>query len=165
MNKDSQDLRMSLPQKIRFNPFTRYFTMFMACLAMFYAIYVMTVRINSDSSALMKAIPFIIIFLALDSLLRNSFNLNTVFLTDDFIEFGFILKKNQRIKWESINKLEVVISKRRLIRYIYTDENGMDKILTTTLGFPHMLAILNVVAEKAVNAEFDDFLKSVLITK
>ncbi|MBN2829746.1 MAG: hypothetical protein JXR56_05455 [Candidatus Cloacimonetes bacterium] len=163
--QNPQDLTMSLPQKIRFNPFVRYFTMFMALLAIAYSIFVMVDRITADSKAIYKAIPIIIIFLALDSIFRNCFNLNSVYLTEDFIEFGFILKKNRRIKWESISKVEITIAKRRLIRYTYTDEAGLLKILTMTLSFPHMLAILNVVGNKAVNAEFDDFLKSVLLTK
>ncbi len=157
--------KMTLPQKIRFNVFARYFTIFMALLATFYAVYVMFFRITSESSALFKAIPIIITFLALDSLMRNCMNLNTVYLTEDFIEFGFLLKPNKRVKWEDITKVEMTKTKKRMIRYIYTDETGKDKILAVTLSFPHMLAILNTVADKAVNAEFDEFLKSVLITK
>jgi hypothetical protein len=136
----------------------------MGFLAIAYSIYVMIDRITPDSKAIYKAIHIIIIFLALDSILRNCTNLNTVYLTDEFIEFGFILKANRKIKWESISKVEITIAKRRIIRYTYTDEKGLPKILTMTLSFPHMLAILNVVGNKAVNAEFDDFLKSVLLT-
>ncbi len=164
MNNVPND-KMTLPQKIRFNVFARYFTMFMALLAIFYAGYVMFYRITADSSALFKAIPIIIVFLALDSFLRNGMNLNTIYLTEEFIEFGFLMKPKKRIAWGDIKKVEITRSKRRMIRYIYTDNTGKDKIFTVTLSFPHMLAILNTIADKAVNAEFDEFLRSVLITK
>lgn len=152
-----------LPRIYKFNQFIRWFTLIFAALAIAYSIWLIFNKVDSDSSKFAQFVPFAIMFLALNSFLKNLFSLNKIKLTQDAIFFQYIGKKSVNIKWVSLTKMELNDDKRRMIRLKYiVDEK--ERSLEYTLSFPKPLEIANSIAEMAPQIEFDEFMAAVVIT-
>ncbi len=152
-----------LPRTYKFNQFIRWFTLIFAALAIAYSIWLIFNKVDSDSSKFVQFVPFAIMFLALNSFLKNLFSLNKIKLTQDVISFQYLGKKNVSIKWESLTRLELNDDKRRMIRIKYIIDD-VERILEYTLSFPKPLEIANSIAEMAPQIEFDEFMAAVVIT-
>jgi len=154
--------RKGFPRTYRFNRFTRWFTIILALFAIIYAVWYVFTAVDVETSTIRKIIPFVIIFLAGNSLFRNLFSLNTVTLFEDRITFGFLLAKDVTIRWEQIAKLSVYSGKTKAIVLHYNTDEGR-KQFTFTMVFPNMLEIINSIAEKCPDIQYDDFLKNIII--
>jgi len=152
----------NLPQKFRMNPFVRWFTYFFGLFAIAYAIWIIFSKVSADSSTFYKIVPFIILFLAVNSVMKNLISLNSVKFTKDKLIFGFLGKKAIKIDWDKIKKLQAHSSKNRYATLIY-QEDGQDKEFHFTIAFPHILEILNGIGEMAPDIELDDFMKKVIV--
>jgi len=152
-----------LPRTYKFNQFIRWFTLIFAALAIAYSIWLIFNKVDSDSSKFTQFVPFAIMFLALNSFLKNLFSLNKIKLTQEMISFQYLGKKNINIKWDSLTKLELNDDKRRMIRLRYS-VNEKEQSLEYTLSFPKPLEIANSIAEMAPQIEFDEFMAAVVIT-
>ncbi len=147
----------------RFNQFVRWLVLFFAVAAMGYAIWVAINKINAETGLFFKIVPFAIIFLAINTIIKNIFSINTVRFTDDDIRFGFIGRSKVVIPWNSMKKMEFVTSRQRLIRLTY-EKDGKDAMFVFTTGFPKILDILNGILRKRSDIELDDFLDKVLVS-
>lgn len=152
----------SLPKNYRFPRFSRYFTLIMSVLIIIYAIYMIFTKVNDDTSTFMKIIPFLIMFLSLDSLSRNLMSLNKVFIDEQMIKFSFLAKKSVSIPWLRMNKMELYKGKSRSFVIYYT-ENGIEKKFYLTMQFPKMIEIINLIAYLAPHVEFDEFIRSLAV--
>ena len=152
-----------LPRTYKFNQFIRWFTLIFAALAIAYSIWIIFNKVDSDSSKFSQFVTFAIMFLALNSFLKNLFSLNKIKLTQEMISFQYLGKKNINIKWDSLTKLELNDDKRRRIRLRYS-VNEKEQSLEYTLSFPKPLEIANSIAEMAPQIEFDEFMAAVVIT-
>ncbi|HOD53923.1 MAG TPA: hypothetical protein PKJ08_05305 [Candidatus Cloacimonadota bacterium] len=151
-----------LPKKFVFPRFSRYFALSMSILLILYSIFVIFTKLNEDSSAFMKIVPFLIAFLALDSLSRNLFSLNSVHINDQQLELAFLAKKKITIPWLRISKMELYKGKAKGF-YIFFTENGEEKKHFLTMQFPKMVEIINLIVYLAPHAEYDEFIKSLAI--
>ena len=152
-----------LPRTYKFNQFIRWVTLIFATFAIVYSIWLIFNKVDSDSSKFVQFVPFAIMFLALNSFLKNLFSLNKIKFTQDVISFQYLGKKNVNIKWELLTRLELNDDKRRMIRLKYT-EDDKEKLLEYTLSFPNPLEIANSIAEMAPQIKFDEFMAAVVIT-
>ncbi|MBT3755805.1 MAG: hypothetical protein HOK80_06140 [Candidatus Cloacimonetes bacterium] len=152
-----------LPRTYKFNQFIRWFTLIFALLAIAYSVWLIFNKVDSDSSKFTQFVPFAIMFLALNSFLKNLFSLNIIKLTQEMISFKYLGKKSVNIPWESILKMELNEGKRKMIRLKYTVDN-VERSLEYTLSFPKPLEIANSIAEMAPQIEFDEFMAAVVIT-
>ncbi len=152
-----------LPRTYKFNQFIRWFTLVFALLAIAYSVWLIFNKVDSDSSKFAQFVPFAIMFLALNSFLKNLFSLNKIKLTTQLISFRYLGKKSVNISWESLVKMELNEGKRKMIRLKYNVEN-VEKSLEYTLSFPKPLEIANSIAEMAPQIELDEFMTAVVIT-
>lgn len=153
-----------LPRSYRFNQFIRWFTIFLATAAIAYSIWLIFSKVNADSSKFAQFVPFAIMFLALNSLLKNIFSLNSIRFTKDFIKFNYLAKKGKKIFWKNIKKLSLNDAKRKMIRIHYL-ENEEEQIFEFPIAFPKMLEIINSIAELCEDVEYDEFVQNVIIDK
>ncbi|MDY6914772.1 MAG: hypothetical protein SVM86_00440 [Candidatus Cloacimonadota bacterium] len=151
-----------LPQKYKMSPFVRWFTFIFGIFAMVYAIWIIFNKINAEASLFYKIIPFVILFLALNSVIKNLISLNSVKFTKDKLIFGFLGKKAIKINWQDIKKLQAHSNKNRYATLTY-EENGEEKKVHFTIAFPHILEILNGIGEMAPDIKLDDFMKKVIM--
>ena len=158
--------RKGFPRTYKFNQFIRLFTMLMGLFAFGYAFWygVLSGNISPDERLWYKLVPFIIMFLALNSLLRNIFSLNKILFEDNQITFKYMGRKNIVIKWEEIQKMEYFVKRRKAIIITFLRDN-QPKQFYFAASFPSLLEIINSIVEKVPEIELDDFLKSAVITK
>lgn len=154
--------KKGLPRKYKFNVFIRWTTLILATAAILYAFWVIFYKLNEDSPQFFKFVPFIIIFLAANSLMRNLFSLNVVIFNYEDIRFKFLARKTVVIPWKSIFKITMGQRKQRVINIFYREAESEKKFLMQ-LSFPNMLEIINSIAEMCQNVEYDEFLESVLV--
>lgn len=152
-----------LPRTYKFNQFIRWFTLIFATLAIAYSIWLIFYKVDSSSPKFAQFVPFAIMFLALNSFLKNLFSLNKIKLTQEIISFQYLGKKSVNIKWGWLKKMELNEDKRKMIRLKYIVDD-VEKSLQYTLSFPKPLEIANSIAEMAPQIEFDEFMAAVVIT-
>ena len=157
------NLRKKFPRSYRFNAFIRWFTLIFAAAAIVYSVWLIFNKIEADSSKLVKIVPFLIIFFASNSLMRNLFSLNTIVFKENEIVFRFLARKSVRISWKSIRKMELEDARHKMIKISFEADDGKNKIFRFSLSFPKMLEIINGIAEMSPQAEYDQFLQNVIV--
>ena len=156
--------KKGFPREYKFNQFIRWFTILLAVFAILYSLYVLFFHITAQSSTFKKAVPFIILFLGINSLLKNLFTLNKIVFTENEVIFKFLAKKSVHIPYNSIKKMASPKTRQSVIRIEYL-ENGENKIFDFVFTIPNMLEIINSIAEMNEDIEYDQFLQSIIITK
>ena len=155
--------RKGFPRVYRFNRLLRWFVVVFSLAAIAYSVLIIITLVNSDSSKFQKIVPFVIIFLAGNSLMRNLFSVNSILFTEEKVVFRYIAKKSVKIYWNSLMKMELNQSRIRAVKFIYQKE-GEEKTFVFILSFPKILEILNSIAEMCPQLEFDDFMEKVIIS-
>jgi hypothetical protein len=152
-----------LPRKYTFNQFIRLFTLTFAILALVYSGWLIFAKISSDSSNFQKFVPFAILFLAMNTIMKNLFTLNQIVFRQEKITFRYLGKRSFTLFWQDLYKMEYSDDKRKLIRLKYRLEET-EKIFDFPMAFPKMLEIINSIAELCPHLEFDEFIGNVVIT-
>jgi hypothetical protein len=155
--------KRGLPRKYKFNQFIRWFTLFLGIFALVYSGWLIFAKISADSNNFQKFAPFAILFLALNSVLKNLFSLNSIVFRQENISFRFLGRKSFTTEWKNLKRLEFLDDKRKLIRLKY-DLNGSEKAFDFPMSFPNMLEIINSIAEMCPHLEYDEFIGNVVIS-
>jgi len=103
-------------------------------------------------------LPLFIMFVGLDSTLRQTTSLNAVTFLPERMRFSFLLKKSIEIPYQSISRLEL---QRRITYYLnltYTDNAGRTQLFKTPASFPHILEIIFNIADLAPQVEMNELL-------
>ncbi len=156
--------KKGFPRTYRFNRFIRWFVILLSLFAIAYSVRYILTAIDSETSTFHKIVPFVIIFLASNSLFRNLFSLNSIIFKKEGLLFRYLASRSIFINWDDIRKLALHSGKSRAIKLSYT-HNGQDKELVFTMTFPHMLEIINSLAEMCPDIDYDDFMKNVTLTE
>ena len=157
--------RKGFPRSYWFNQAIRWFTILFSGLAIIYGGWLIVNKVNVDSSTFTKVVPFLVIFFALNSLLRNLFTINRLIFRAEGIEFTYLLKKNVYIPWQDFVSIKLIKARQRILDISYTGNEGEIKVHELTLAFPRMLEILNAIIEMVPQAELDDFVSSVAVSE
>jgi len=152
------------PRKYNFNGFARWFTLFMGLLAAFYAFVIIFTRLTPEASTFHKALPFLILFLAATSIMKNLFSLNSVKFEADGVTFNYLGKKAVKLEWDRIKRMHLEDARRRAVKVTYATEQA-DRSVEFTLGFPNILEIINAIAEMCPDMELDEFMEKVVISR
>ncbi|MBN1326330.1 MAG: hypothetical protein JW996_00095 [Candidatus Cloacimonetes bacterium] len=155
--------KKGFPRNYRFNQFIRWFTLLLATAAAAYAIWVIFTKLDSNSPTFYKVVPFVILFLAVNSMMKNLLSVNSIKFREDKIEFHFILRPILIIPWKAFRKMKLAEAKIRGIKIIY-EIQGKEKIFLLPLGYPNILEIVNSIAELCPQLEYDEFLQNVIIS-
>ena len=155
--------RKGIPRVYRFNQFLRWFVIIFAFAAIAYSVWVIFNMLNADSSKFHKIVPFVIIFLAGNSLMRNLFSVNSILFTEEKVVFRYLARKSVKIYWNSLKKMELNKSKQRAVKLLYQEDED-EKSFIFILSFPNILEILNSIAEMCPHLEFDEFMEKVIIS-
>jgi hypothetical protein len=156
------DALNNLPKAYNFPRFNRIASIIMAGLVIIYSLMVVFFSINDQSTTAQKVIPFILLFLSFNLLIKGLFSLNTVLIEDDAVTFKYILKKNIKIPWLRLQKIEMYKGRPKSFILTYT-ENSQEKKYMLTMQFPNLIEIINIIAYLAPHTENDKFVASLLI--
>lgn len=154
--------RKGFPRSYWFNQPIRWFTLLFSAMAIVYAGWLIFTKINTDSNTFTKVVPFLILFFALNSLIRNLFTLNRFVFKEDGLELHYLLRKNISILWKEIVSMETGTGRQKLLKITYK-RNNENKIQELPLAFPKILEILNAVMELTPDAQLDEFMQSIKI--
>ncbi|MCD4817565.1 MAG: hypothetical protein K8S23_02610 [Candidatus Cloacimonetes bacterium] len=160
---DSLDSK-KLPRVYKFNQLVRWFTLILGTTIIVFTLWHIFFQISPDVTKFKKIIPFIILFLTLNSVLKNLFLVNSIYFTKNFVKFRYIARKSVIICWSEFRKMEFKVDKRQKSIKITYVVNDLEKSYLLSLSFPNMLEIVNGMAELAPQTVFDEFLKNVIIT-
>jgi ABC-type multidrug transport system fused ATPase/permease subunit len=155
--------RKKLPRSYWFNPFIRWFTILFSVFAVVYGVWMIFNGVYSDSPTIKKVLPFLIIFFASNSLLRNLFTLNRVLFAQQYLRLDYLLRKSVVIKWQNFRSIRMQTPRHKILRITYTDDEGRERSHEFSLAFPHILEILNAMIELCPQVELDDFMESIVI--
>ncbi|MCD4830054.1 MAG: hypothetical protein K8R90_11555 [Candidatus Cloacimonetes bacterium] len=159
------NVRKGLPRTYRFNPFIRWLTLSFAALALGYSVYILTSgRISADTSLFYKIVPFLVMFLAINSFLKNLLTLDNIRFEAARIRFRCLARPVTNITWQELERMEFLEGKMRFIRLHY-QQNGEKKKYDFSINFPNMLEIVNSIDELAPHIEVDAFLENVLVNR
>ncbi len=155
--------KKGLPRKYKFNQFVRWFTLILASAAIAYSIWMVVNKIDAESSTFHKIAPFVIMFLALNSVLKNLFTMNVIVFSEDGISFHYLGKRKVLLQWKDLQKMEFSNDKHRQIILKYS-LNGEENAFSFSISFPNMLEIVNSIAEMCPDLQYDDFMTKVVIS-
>lgn len=155
--------KKGLPRSYTFNQFIRWFTLVFGLLALAYSGWLIFAKISVDSSNFQKFIPFAILFLALNSVLKNLFSLNSIIFRQENLSFRYLGRKSFTVAWNALRKIEFVNDKRKFIRLQY-QQDEIEKTFDFPMAFPNMLEIINSIAEMCPHLEYDEFIGNVVIS-
>jgi hypothetical protein len=153
-----------LPRTYRFNPFVRWFTIFLASFCILYAGWFIFAKVASDTTTWIKVFPFVIIFFAANSLMRNLFSINAITFTQQDVSFRFIARKRVTIPWEAMRTFVLANARQRQLKIGY-EINGEAKDFPFSIAFPRILEVVNAIYELAPQVELDEYMSRVIINK
>ena len=150
-----------MKQVYRFSPLVRWITIVLAFLALGYGIFVVLTKLTDSSSYLSKLLPYAIVFLALNSLIKNFFTINTITLEDDFVIFSKLFGKSVNIRITTISAISLVDGRRRFIKIDY-QQDGNNLSYKFSSGFPKIAEVLANIKQQNPDTVFDKMLQSVV---
>lgn len=143
----------------KFNPLIRYTTIVLALFALSYAIYVVLYKFTDSSTYFQKLLPYAIVFLSLNSLIKNFFTINTITVYENTVVFSKLLSKKVSIEILSIKKIEFAKGRSRFIRIIY-QKDGEDSLYQFNSGFPRIFEVIGKFVEKNPKIILDEVLRA-----
>ncbi len=159
---DKFDIRDLIPISYRYNQWIRFTMLLISTCVMAYTIFFLALQMHQEAPLLMKIIPFVVLYVAIDSILRHLTSLNSVTFTSDSLVLGFLAKHSIRIPYEMINRFEII---RKITMYLvlyYNDDNGKERTFQTNLSFPNMIKILMGIEDVATHVNIDEKLSAAL---
>jgi len=83
-----KSIRNQLPVRYRYNPWVRGLMLGFAALVLVYTLFFLVKVVNGNMPLFFKILPLIILFVSLDSILRQTTSLNCVLFGPDYIRFS-----------------------------------------------------------------------------
>lgn len=156
-----KSIRNELPFTYRYSQIMRFFWLFFALAVCGYSFYFIIKFVTATTPLFFKVLPLIILFVALDSAIKQLTALNRVTFYEDRVCLGFIAKPKVIIPYENVISIDLAkqITFSIIIKY---KEGNKEKIFKTSASFPKILEILLNLADFSPNAQLNDLLGKVV---
>lgn len=155
-------VRDRMPVRYRVHPLIRFFMIGISVLIGAYALFFLFTYVFTDSPWLVKFLPIMILFVALDSVLRHVTSLNSVIFTPECLWLRFLLKPSLAIPWEKIQSMEFRKTLTYYVYLTYLDARGNKRVFKTNASFPKMLEIMYNIADLTPNLAMDEKLAKMI---
>lgn len=158
--------KKGLPRSYSFSLATRLTILLFAVLVCCYAIYYLFMNVASaeDPTMFAKLVPIVIFFAGLNTIFQNLFNINKLTLTNDKLIAKSLIGFKREIPFEGISKISMSANKKRYVILTYIDANNKQRQYNLMLVFKNMMEILNSIGELAVNAKYDEFMTTIIVS-
>lgn len=130
----------------------------LALLVIAYSLFFLTRFVDRDTPVFFKLLPLIIMFVGLDSVLRQTTSLNAITFYEDRLCLAFLLRKKIVISYKDIKRLDIYRKITYYIHLSYNDESGASKLFKTPASFPKILEIVFNIADLAPQVEMNELL-------
>jgi hypothetical protein len=155
-------IRDRMPVSYRVHPLIRFSMIGVSTLIGAYALYFLFTYVYVGSPWLVRFLPIMILFVALDSVLRHVTSLNSVIFTPECLWLRFLLKPSLAIPWDKITSMEF----RKFLTYYvyigYIDGKGNKRVFKTNASFPKMLEVMYNIADLAPTLVMDEKLDKMI---
>ncbi len=151
-------IRNQLPVRYGYNPWVRGLMLFFAVTVLIYTLFFLVKVVNGNMPLFFKILPLIILFVSLDSILRQATSLNCVLFGADYIRFSYLAKRKLEIPYADIIQLDL---EKRLTYYLhlrYQDANGAEQTFKTPASFPKILEIILNLADLSPQVKLNGML-------
>ncbi len=158
--------KKGLPRSYYFSLTTRLIILLFAILVCIYAFYYLFTKVATapDATMVAKFIPIIIFFAGINTIFQNLFNIHKLTLTKDKLIAKSLIGLTREIPFEGITKITMSKSKKRFVILTYIDANNKNRQYNLMLVFKNMMEILNSIGELAVNAKYDEFMSTIIVS-
>ena len=153
--------KYQLPISYSFPKFLKGFTLFIGVTIVIYCIYVLFNHITPETRRVISVLYWITLVFGVNAIMTNILALHKISLTDTFIKFHYLAKKNVIISWDHICKIETVLGKRKYFILHYFDNDSL-KMHQFSMAFTGIVDIIKIIYQKAPHIETDDFVGSLL---
>ncbi len=143
---------------------SRAITMAASALIAGWCVYVLLRHVSAETSSFYKALPLVVLFVALDNLFRSLTSLNAAVFTPEELQLKFILAPTRRIPWANIARLEFRKAVTYYVFLYYTDAAGKERVFKANASFPKMLEIMYNIAELCPKLEMNEELARMVKT-
>ena len=162
--------KLKLPMHFVFPPVIRCSTLLFGFFGLACVFYIIFTRLTSDASLFVKIVPFVCIFLLYDSISRNLFSLNKITISENNLQFSYLLKKKMQIEWQDIVRLDSHFTKNKFFVIYYRTSpakhiEGTEEILSKyyfPAAFKNVLDVINLIKLYAPHIETDEFVSSLI---
>jgi hypothetical protein len=153
-----KSIRNQLPVRYRYNPWVRGLMLGFAVIVLVYTLFFLVKVVNGNMPMFFKLLPLVILFISLDSILRQITSLNCVLFSNDTVSFSFLAKRKLEVPYESITKLELNKRITYFLRVVYIDASGLERTFQTPASFPKILEIILTLANLSPNVKLNGVL-------
>ncbi|PKN78236.1 MAG: hypothetical protein CVU48_08865 [Candidatus Cloacimonetes bacterium HGW-Cloacimonetes-1] len=155
-------IRDRLPVKYRFNPAFRIFMLIVSSVTAFYSLYFLIAIVDATAPTVFKILPVVILFVAVDALLKHTTSLNQLVFDHNAMLLKFILRPTIRIPYPEITELSFRKPFSVNLYITYNDAKGQKRVFRTNGSFPKLPEIMLNIFELAPNVTIDETLKGAL---
>ncbi len=155
-------IRDRLPVKYRFNPAFRMFMLIVSSITALYSLYFLIAIVDATAPTLFKILPVVILFVAIDALLKHTTSLNQLVFDHNAMLLKFVLRRTITIPYQDITELSFKKPFSVNLYITYTDAKGQKRVFRTNGSFPKLPEIMLNVFELAPNVTIDESLKGAL---
>jgi len=151
-----QSVQGRMPVKYSVKTVNRILGIIFQAFILFCCLLILFTSLNKSTSIWLKIIPLVILFVALDNLLRHLTTLNSLVFTPDYICKKYLLLPSVRVPYDSISKLELRKDITYNVYITFTDNKGKTRVLKCPASFPRMIEILYNISELAPQAQMNE---------
>ncbi len=155
-------VRGRMPVRYGIRPLMRALKILAYMLLAGWCIFVLFTRVHQDSVWWMKFIPLAVLFVALDTFLRQLTSLHSVIFTPQALILRYPLRPVLAIPYASLSSMEL----RKVITYYvfwgFTDSQGRQRMIKTQASFPKMLEIMYNIADLAPHIRLNEDLEKMI---
>ncbi len=155
-------VRGHMPIRYRYHRYARPIMVAISVLMAVYIVFILFTRVDANTPNMGKLLAFAILYIALDSFMRQVTSLNQVIFTQECLWLRFVLRPSIPILWESIDTLQL---RKQFTYYLligYKDLKGRRKIFKTKASFPKIMEIIYNISDLAPNAVLNEELRKMV---
>jgi hypothetical protein len=155
-------VRGHMPIRYRYHRFARPIMVVLSILMVLYILYFLFTRVDANTPTIGKLLPIVILYISIDSFMRQVTGLNQVIFTEECLWLRFVLRPSIPIQWDKIETLQL----RKQFTYHliigYKDLKGRKRIFKTNASFPKIMEIIYNISDLAPNAVLNEDLRKMV---
>lgn len=150
-------VRDHLPVRYKVNSVGKFFSITLHLLISGWCLFViLSPQLRAGGwSVFYRVLPYVVLFVALDSLIRHLTALYAVIFTPECLWFRYLLKPSVAVEYDQIQSIEL----RKVITYYvfltFSDKSGNKRILKHSAAFPKMMEIIYNIVDLAPQIVMD----------
>lgn len=127
-----------------------------------YSVWLLFTQLKASSPWLLKILPLVLLFVALDALIRHFTTLNSVIFTPECLWLSYLLLPSVPVEYDQISTMELkkVLTYQMILGF--TDRQGKQRSIKSPASFPRMMEIMFNIADLSPQVRMNDELDKMI---